>query len=262
MEEIITSRENAQIKRVAALLHRKKEREASGCFVTEGLRLSIDAMQSGIPIRTVLLTKTAHSRYPQTELLLQSARNIFWMTDDLADKLGDTNTTQGVFAICERLDIAQCAVTIKRSGHYLLADGVQDPGNLGTMLRTADALGMDGVWIGKGSPDLYSPKVLRSAMGGVFRVPHCVGDIGQAMDTLKAEGVPLYAAALTEQADRAGTIDFTAGGAVLIGNEGNGLSAERIAACDGSIIIPMCKASNSLNAAIAAAILMWEMKRR
>lgn len=260
--ETITSRDNPQVKLAAALLARRKEREETGLFVAEGLRLCLDAADSGVAIRTLLLTPEASERYPETDRLRRAAGRTLIISGALAERIADTRSPQGVFAICEKLDIRRCAVTIKGSGHYLLLENIQDPGNLGAMLRTADALGIDGVFLGGGCADLYSPKVLRGSMGGIFRVPFSAADsLLPVIARLREAGVPVYAAALEETALTAGKVDFSRGGAVLVGNEGSGLPEELIAACTAGLMIPMAGGANSLNAAVAAAILLWEMKR-
>lgn len=262
MREIITSKDNAQVKLAAALLARKKERDKTGCFVAEGLRLCTDAVQSGVTVRTLLLTVRAGEKYPEAALLQQAAVRTVWISEELADKIGETKTPQGVFAICEKLDNARSAVTINSGGYYLLLAFLQDPGNLGAILRTADAMGMDGVFLGENCADLYSPKVLRGSMGGLFRLPISVGgDPAGDMAALQKAGVPVYAAALVPDALAAAKVDFSRGGAVLIGNEGNGLPPPLLKAATAAICLPMAQGANSLNAAMAAGMFMWEMQR-
>lgn len=261
MQEIITSRDNPQVRLFVSLAARKKERDRTGLFAAEGLRLCLDAADSGVAMPALLLTPEAAERYPETERLRKHAARTLLISLALARRIADTNSTQGVFAVCEKLDNGQCAVKIRSGGFYLLADSLQDPGNLGTILRTAEAMGIDGVFL-SGCPDPYAPKMLRGAMGGIFRLPVAVRDnLTVEIAQLRKAGVPVYAAALTENTIPAGQADFSGGGAVLVGNEGNGLPAELIAACTAGIKIPMAEGANSLNAAMAAGILMWEMRR-
>lgn len=260
--EIITSRDNPQVKLLTGLLTRKKERDLSGCFAVEGLRLCVDAVRSGVVLRTLLLTPETAAKHPETGQLEDAAERVIWLDGGLAQRIGDTQHPQGIYAICEKLDNCQSAVTIKSGGTYLLLSSIQDPGNLGAMLRTAQAMGIDGVFLSGDCPDLYSPKLLRGAMGGVFRL-HIAegGDLLPEIAALQAAGLPVYAAALTGQALRAGEVDFSAGGAVVIGNEGNGLASDVIDACTAGIFIPMTDTANSLGAATAAGILLWEMAK-
>lgn len=263
LSKIVTSKDNPEVKLAAALLRSKKERDEAGLFVCEGLRLCLDAAESGVKIRTLLLTPE-HSAmsYEKKTFLHGKARTTLLLDGPAAARLGDTKTPQGIFAICEKLDNRRCAVTIKRSGHFLLLENIQDPGNLGAMLRTADALGVSGVFFGPGCADMYSPKVLRASMGGLFRLSlEQAPDLKKTAASLRGAGVPVWAAALRPDATRVGTLDFFNGGAVAIGNEGGGLTPELIAACTGCINIPMADGANSLNAAVAAGILLWEMRR-
>lgn len=262
METVVTSRDNTQVKLLFALLQRKKDRDKTGLFVCEGLRLCSDALHSGVPITLLVLTPQAEKRYPQTAQLRAAAAQTMLVSEDLAAKIGDTQTPQGVFAVCEKLDIHHCAAKINEGGHFLLLEHMQDPGNLGAILRTADALQIDAVFLSKGCSDLYSPKVLRGSMGGLFRLSIMENqDLSEQATNLQQAGIPVYAAALTAQAALAGSVDFSRGGAIVIGNEGAGISDTLHATCTGSIRIPMGEKSNSLNASIAAGILMWEMRR-
>lgn len=259
--ETITSRENPAIKELAGLLTQKKLRDRTGLFALEGVRLCADAALSGVRIRVLLLTSQAREQYPECEALEKSAARTLLIDSGLAQRISDTKTPQGVFCICEKLDNQKSTVTINRSGKYLVLSDLQDPGNFGAILRTAQALGVDGVFA-CGCPDPYSPKLLRSAMGGQFRLPLEVrSDAAAAVTGLRQSGVPVYAAALDGTAQMLGSVDLSGGCAVLIGNEGNGLSRELITACSGSVIIPMRSDANSLNAAAATAILLWEMCR-
>lgn len=263
---IITSKDNPQIRLAAALLSGKKSRDEQNLFVIEGWRLCADAARSGVRIRQLLITQPlqAHgAAQSDVALVMEKAQVVVQISGPAAARLSDTQSPQGVVAICEKLDNRQCAVTIKRSGHFLLLEAIQDPGNLGAALRTADAMAIDGVFLGPGCADLYSPKVLRASMGGLFRLPvRQVPDLVAAAIELRETGAAVWAAALHPQAQRAGEVDFSHGGAVAIGNEGAGLSDTMLAACTGSIYIPMAQGANSLNAAVAAGILLWEMRRQ
>lgn len=259
--ELITSRENQSVKELTGLLTQKKKRDSRRLFVLEGARLCLDALESGVTIRAVYITPQSLELYRDLGDLVDGRCKVVWLHEDLARKISDTKSPQGVFCICERLDNPGFADKIKGNGKYLILDGLQDPGNLGTILRTAQALGVDGAFL-CGCPDVYSPKVLRSAMGGLFRLPFAVEDAAAAVVArLQKQGVPVYAAALTPHAASPGQLDLSGGCCVLIGNEGAGLSPEVIRACTGSVMIPMADDANSLNAAAAAAILLWEMTK-
>lgn len=260
LEEKVTSKDNPQVKLLRGLLQSKKAREEAGSFAVEGARLAADAAGSGVRIRTLLLTEAAaDSQYAQTALAV--AERVVWLEEHLAARLGDTRTPQGIFAVCQTLDKGRSAVTIKNGGQYLLLSSVRDPGNLGSALRSAEAFGVDGVLVSPDCADLYSPKVIRASMGGLFRLSVEEADLGEAIARLRKASTPVYGAALTDRAVPVGDVDFGEGGAVVIGNEGAGIPEEILAACDGEIIIPMTGGAESLSAPIAAAILLWEMQR-
>ena len=142
----------------------------------------------------------------------------------------------------------------------IVLEGVQDPGNVGTAIRTANALGMDAVVLTGACADLYGPKTVRATMGALFRQPVLTCATDELMQLLRANGLKLYGAALTDTAQDLRRVPLTPA-AVAIGSEGRGLSAELLAQCDGQIIIPMQPGAESLNAAVAAAVVMWEIAR-
>ena len=141
-----------------------------------------------------------------------------------------------------------------------MLEGVQDPGNVGTVIRTANALGMDAVVLTGACADLYGPKTVRAAMGALLRQPVLTCTLDELMQLLRANGLKLYGAALTDTAQDLRCVPLTPA-AVAIGSEGRGLSAQLLAQCDGQIIIPMQPGAESLNAAVAAAVVMWEIAR-
>jgi RNA methyltransferase, TrmH family len=176
---------------------------------------------------------------------------VFVVTEEISKLLADTETTQGIFAVCR-----QPKQTIENGQSYLLIDSVQDPGNLGTMIRTADAAGIHAVIVGKGSVDIYNPKVLRSAQGSHFHFPVLSGDLAEWIDKLNNENIPVYGTALENGAvytDAAGNGSF----ALIVGNEGSGVSKELLAKTTQNLYIPIYGKSESLNVAVAAGILLY-----
>ncbi len=182
------------------------------------------------------------------------------ISEDVSKKISDSKTPQGVYCLCAMLDKERRTVKIDTGGHYMVLYGLQDPGNVGTILRTCEAMGIDGVFLSSDCPDIYSPKVLRSTMGGVFRMSvEIVEDIAKTINTANEKGVAVYAAALDRTAVSLREADLKKGSMVLIGNEGNGLSENIISLCDKSLFIDMKGNAESLNAAVAASIIAWEM---
>lgn len=261
--ERITSRENPQIKRMAKLLASRKAREEEKAFVCEGTRLVLDGVASGETPLLLLVTEQAITRYPALEEVVGTAERTLLISDELAARLGDTRTPQGVFALFKKLDNWKTAVTIKSGGgkrSFVLLSKVQDPGNVGAVMRSCEAMGVDGLLLSDDCADLYSPKTLRAGMGAVFRLPVRVCEnIAAEISALRKAGVAVYAAALRPDAKRLGRFDFPAASAVVIGNEGGGLDDDIINACDNTVLIPMAGGAESLNAGVAAGILIWEL---
>ena len=262
-EKEIASRENPAVKRYVALAGSRRERRRLGLFVTEGAKLTLEAFGAGY--RPVELFVTEAAWEDGSDALADcalAAERFCRVSDAVAQKLAQSVTPQGVFAVFSALDNGAQPVKIGNNGKFLLLSSLQDPGNLGTILRTAAAFGIDGVFLSADCPDLFSPKVLRASMGGVFKAPVRVAeDLGAEIDALRAAGVTVYAAALGEGAASLRETALGPGCAVVIGNEGNGLAPELAARCDRALVIPMEPGTESLNAAMAAGILLWEIYR-
>ena len=260
MKNIITSKDNPVIKLYQKLSDSKKERLQYGLFVLEGLRIVEDALREEARVSHLILTKQAFDRFGD-EFLQADLRDTktLVISNELGNRIASTSTTQGVFAIC---GIPEEKVPVfADNGRYVVLFGLQDPGNVGMIIRTADALGIDGIFM-CGSCDLYSPKVIRSTMGSVFRENiYIIGSEDELFEVLKSGGVTTSAAVIDTDAEKVTECGFTGRQAVFIGNEGNGLPAEVSRRCDRRVTIPMNGTINSLNAAMAAGILMWELKK-
>lgn len=263
MREIITSKENPAVKHAAKLLKSAKYRRQENMFLAEGIRLCRDAAFSGVKIHWLFYTEEAFEKYPaDVKMLIEQAEKAFVLAGRLMDGLSDTVTPQGVLCVCSMLDKTDCLDKMDASGHLLGLEDIQDPSNLGTILRTAEALGVGGVILTKGCCDIYSPKVLRGSMGAVFRLPLFQAEtMEQAVESLKKKEILTLAAVPDRSAAPVTQIRFTSPAAVLVGNEGNGLKPETISACHRRITIPMLGRAESLNASVAASLLMWEMMR-
>ena len=257
----ITAKTNGEIKWLKKLMEAKKERDEQGLFVCEGLRLSLDGMAGDRVPQACYFTPKAAERFPAVAELAQKSLRAIAITDDIAAKLADTKNPQGVFTVYKKLDNSKTTDTIK-SGKKVLLGSVQDPGNVGAIMRTCEAFGVEELILTADCADTYSPKVLRASMGGIFRLPTRVcDDLAAEVAALKQGGTRVYAAALTNNAVTVEACDFAGDVAVVIGNEGNGLSEDMIALCHGAVMIPMAGGAESLNAGVAAGILIWEMTR-
>ena len=246
MIQNITSSENRIIKLVKHLA-KKSERERSCLFIAEGVRLVGDAVADGNP-DFILATSP----------IKDFSGDQYIVSEKLFEKLSDTKTPQGIMAVCPmpRWD----EEVLKSARLVLVCENTQDPGNLGTMLRSAEAAGADAVILAGNTVDLYNPKTIRSTMGSVFRVPVFAGD--EYIDKLKARGFTL-GVTLLEGADSLYDVD-TAGKkiALAIGNEAHGITKDLLGRADLRIKIPMSGKVESLNAAIAASVCMYELRRR
>ncbi len=263
MLEIIKSRKNEEIKLAAKLVDSASFRREKGMFVVEGARLCRDAALSNIEIVSAYFTGTAQTKYNDyITQIIQECRSYRLIEEHVADALSATKHNQGVFCVCRIPEQHHSMMDMKALGTYIALEQIQDPANLGSVLRTAEALGVSGVLFLGDCCDIYSPKALRASMGAIFRLPFYIEkDTSFAIDELKRKTFAVLAAVPSEQAQNVLETNFSKPTVMLIGNEGNGLSQTAIDACDACVTIPMMGRAESLNAASSAAILMWEMMR-
>ena len=255
----LTSRENPLVKEMHKLLCDAKARRKSRRFVIEGARLCEDAARSGVTVVAALVTASAEERYAtQWQAVEAIAAASYGIAPAVSAYLSETQSPQGMFCLCDMRE--EATVTVSADGVYLALEDVQDPGNLGTILRTAEAFGVNGILLSKGCCDLYNPKVLRASMGGVFRLPLSVcEDFVGTLDEL-GKTLPVLAS-VVDCAAAPVTAAPKSGAVAVIGNEGNGMSQAAIAACTHRVTIPMAGRAESLNASMAAGILLWELCR-
>jgi RNA methyltransferase, TrmH family len=263
MPELITSRKNEMIKNAAHLSSSAEIRREQGLFMVEGARLCSDAAQSGVTVKILFYTAQANEKYGEyLDMIQVNAEQVYEIEPHVAALLSETKTPQGIFCVCKMQDCAQGLTQMEQSRHYLALENIQDPANLGAVLRTAEALGVGGVVLAGSCCDVYSPKVLRASMGAVFRLPFFITDnMADAAVQLNAQGFLTLAAVPDEKVQKVTDIHFKSATVIVVGNEGNGLTAEAIAACSQAVTIPMLGRAESLNASASAAILMWEMMR-
>ena len=254
--ETITSRDNAKIKYACAVRDSEKQRAADGVFFAEGPKLILELCKSCAPA-AVYATKAALARTPALAALDGVTTRV---APHVAEKLAGTKSSQGVFAL---LQTPAPPTHLLHSARRLLAlEGVQDPGNVGTLLRSAAAFGFDGVLLGPGCAAPFAPKTLRASMGAAGRLPVLtVPDLPAALTALRGRGVTCLAAALyhSRPLDEVGT-DFPGGLCLVIGSEGQGLTAAAVAACDAAVRIPMTELVESLNAGVAGSVLLWQFR--
>ncbi|MEL4105532.1 RNA methyltransferase [Oscillospiraceae bacterium WX1] len=218
-------------------------------FVCDGGKLLNEAIAAGAEIHAVITSGKCPDALPD-------AVPVYFVTPDIIRAISPLKNPQNVIFSCA---IPAMPSTIIAAGTYIILDGVQDPGNVGTVIRTADAFKMDGVILTGGCCDLYNPKTVRATMGALFRQRVVLLEIG-AIAALKAQGLALYGAALGGVCRDVRTVSLQ-NAAIAVGSEGGGLSQALLDLCDARVMIPMAPNSESLNAAVAAAILMWEANK-
>lgn len=245
----ITSRENPQIKQVCSLLSAAKKRRKEGLFVCEGFTLLEEALRSGKKPVQVFCLETEEHRLPALDC------QTFLVNQSVLEKLSDVPAPQGVVFT---LPLPE-ETGLPEGQRFLALDALRDPGNMGTILRTADAFGLDGVILLGDCVDVYSPKVVRSAMGSLFRAKLCRMTAQELRQEMDSRDIPLYAATLSDASSPVTELDLHRA-CVVVGNEAHGVSQETVDCCHGSVIIPI-QSAESLNAGVAAGILMWEMRR-
>lgn len=261
--DIIKSKSNETIKLASKLVSDKKERQKQGLFVIEGLRLCLDAFYSNIAIDTLLVTEECYKKYEEKiEEIKKSAKNFYLIDNSLCAKISDTTTPQGVFCVCKALDKLFTIDKIINDGYYLALENISDPGNMGTIIRTADAFGISALFLSDDCVDIYSPKVIRSTMGAIFRLPIIiVSNMPKLIDILNSKNITSYAAVLDENSKRLSQTTFPSSAVVVIGNEGSGITQNTIESCNHKLFINMKGKSESLNAGVAASVIMWEMSK-
>lgn len=259
--EFISSKTNEKIKYAVKLRDSSSFRKKENAFFIESPRLLKDAFLSGVEIRMLFVTEEAKDKYSDyINEAIKSAQKSFVVTEEVAEKLADTKSTQGVFAIVTMLDKFANISKIKYYGKYVALEEISNPSNFGAICRTAEAVGLNGIII-KGGCDVYNPKVLRAAMGALFRLDVLVtDDLISLLEELKENNMSIYGSVPDATAEKITNINKSQGMVCVIGNEGNGISDE-VKEISQLVTIPMNGFAESLNAAAAATIIMWEMMR-
>lgn len=248
----ITSRTNPRLVHIRKLAGSAGLRRSSGTFLCDSPKLLSEAIQAGWEIVQVVST------HEVTLPPLPAGTEEIRVPRDVMESISPMKTPQGVLCICRLPD--QTLPQQLTGQRYVVLDGVQDPGNVGTVLRTADAFGCSGLILLPGCADPFGPKTVRASMGAVFRCPVWTAGPEELERTLEKSGIPLYGAALRQDTLDVRQVDLKRG-ALAIGSEGRGLSEDVLRRCHATIRIPMEPKCESLNAAVAAAILLWEAYR-
>ena len=265
---MITSESNSQIKDIIKLQKNIKHRKKVSAFIAEGVKLLLEAAAHN-KIKKIYVSESLYNGNHKegvdlsSDIKLLLSKNPYEIVaDDIFKKVSDTVTTQGILGIVSLPEYSIDSIISDKRHMWLLLDDLRDPGNLGTIIRTAEGAGMSGVIMSKGTVDLFNPKTVRSTMGAIFRVPYVyVEDILSAIDMIKKAGYNVYGTAMKGSIlyDKA---DYANGAGIVIGNEANGISGRVFDNITDSICIPMEGELESLNAAVSAAIVMYEAARQ
>ena len=247
----IQSSKNPVVKQWKKLLT-KKERDLTRTYIIEGFHLVEEALKQEDTVLELIVVEGTD--LPQKWTV--DSVSMTMVSEEVGKALSDTETSQGVFAVCKQKEDEH---DIDKAATFMLLDGLQDPGNIGTIIRTADAAGIDMVVLGKGTVDPYNPKVLRSAQGGHFHIPIIRGDLNETISKLKERDIPVYGTALENGVEYT-TINPQSSYALIVGNEGNGMSKDLLTETNQNLYIPIYGKSESLNVAIAAGVLLYYFK--
>lgn len=248
----IESTQNTLVKHWKKLVTTRKERDKSGEFIVEGFHLVEEALKNKEQLLQIIVREDVDipSNWNVDNVV------IIQITDQIAKEIAETETSQGIFAHCKQQKISNEA--INQYSKFLLVDGVQDPGNIGTIIRTADAAGIDAVILGKGTVDCYNQKTLRAAQGSHFHLPIIRKDLLPFIDELKVRNIPVFGTSL-QNAKPLFEIESRNQFAVIVGNEGAGIQPEILEKTDENIIIPIYGKAESLNVAVATGILLYRL---
>jgi TrmH family RNA methyltransferase len=245
-------------------LKQKKGREQQGLYLLEGSKLIAEALQAKQQIVTLIIGENYEPTEELAKILVNSdlVAETIYVSEAIIAKLSDTITPQGIIAVIRKHNTTFAELIAIEKPIFLIIDELQDPGNLGAMVRSADAAGIAGIIIGQESVELYNPKVIRSAMGSIFHLPIVVdADLAHVLPLLRSKGIRIYGTSPHADNDYY-DIDLKENIAIIIGNEAKGLSSSRIAMVDEMIRIPIVGQAESLNAAIATAIILYEHVRQ
>lgn len=272
-KEIITSRNNPIVK-WAASLQEKKWRDREGCFIAEGTKLTFEAIEAGLPIHSVFVDEDKKDKILPRLLEVSKNKNngdftVYTLSTSAFEKISTEKAPQGVISVIKSLDFFYNIDIIYNEEFFLDENekalalcSVRDPGNLGAVIRSAVAFGVDHIVLTSDCADVYNPKTVRSAMGSLFRTKiTTVKDFSSFISAAKHHGRRVFAAELTDSAKSLHEVGLNGGDVVIIGNEGHGIPSEISSLCSGSVYIPISKKTESLNASVAAAIFMWEQSK-
>jgi TrmH family RNA methyltransferase len=263
MKKVITSTQNSYIKEIFQLIEKSRIRRKTQKFVIEGFREISLALKGHYIIETILVDPSILKGGISEEILLKNPTiEIIEISNDVYKKLAFRNTTEGIIALANTKSLELNKLNFKTKNPLILvAEAPEKPGNIGALLRTADAAGIDAVLIANPKTDIYNPNIIRSSVGCVFTTQIATGTTEEIIDFLKNHKINIYGAALTASVEYQ-TIDYTLPTAIIVGTEATGLSDSWLKNTTKNIIIPMRGAIDSMNVSVSAAIILFEGVRQ
>ncbi|MDD2972906.1 MAG: RNA methyltransferase [Lachnospiraceae bacterium] len=256
---MITAINNSRVKKVVQLNQKAKARKEENVFVVEGCKMFLEAPAERI--RDIFVTESFYYKNEACRSKLENCKYEF-VSEEILAKMSDTKTPQGILCVVVQHTFDMQAILEKPDPLFVILEDLQDPGNLGTIIRTGEGAGIDGVFMSRNTVDIYNPKTIRATMGSIYRVPFWyVEDMKSLFQQLHTHGIKTYAAHLKGERYYDQNA-FQQGTAFVIGNEGNGLQKETADMASAYIKIPMEGQVESLNAAIATSLLMYEARRQ
>ena len=258
----IESKNNKVLKKIYKLLKSKSFRKEQSEFVVEGARLCYDAFLSGLKIKTLIYSEKAAEKYKNiVSDLKKNADEVYILSENLFSCISDTQSPQGILCICPFVDKNSFLDKINFKNKMIALESIQDPSNLGTIFRTAEAFGINNIILSN-CCDIYNPKVLRGSMGAIFRLKFFISsDLKSDIIRFNEFGFATYATVPDYDAKSVNSVSFREKSVIIIGNEGNGIKKDTLEVCSEKITIPMLGKAESLNVAMAAGIFMWELVR-
>lgn len=260
MSTMITSGSNAQIKRIRKLKKNARYRRQEGCFLAEGFKMTEEALQYG-EVQCIYVSENAEDEYEERLSHKIGERQTERVSASVFHEITDTETPQGVLSVVRMPEYDKKALVEDSDVSLVFLEDIQNPGNLGTIFRTAEGAGMTAIVLSGGCVDVFNPKVVRATMGAIYRMPFYVAsELPEEISRLREKGVTIYAASLDASREYT-SCSYDGSVGIVIGNEANGIRKDTQELVDERILIPMDGAVESLNAAVSAALLMYEIRR-
>ncbi len=259
---MISSHSNPKVKQVAQWQTNSGKRREEGVFLAEGFKMCEEAPEKDV--REIYITQEALEKAGTQPALREKLERIGYETvsSEVFRKMSDTRTPQGILCVVKRQETDLERLLAAENPLLIVLEDLQDPGNLGTIVRTGEGAGVTGIVMSARTVDIYNPKTIRATMGSIYRVPFvCAENLCGAVERMREKGIRVYAAHLAGE-NYYDNLNFRQGTAFLIGNEGNGLSRELTERADSLLKIPMEGSVESLNAAVSAALMMYEARRQ